>query len=97
VVGRLADEFPVVLGDRCLGLFNLTAVTMRQRQVPAALLGRVSSLYGTVGSGAEVLGAIGGRTGRQCRDPRPHARRAIPIAGVTTLLAWRHRAHDLPN
>jgi hypothetical protein len=22
---------------------------------------------------------------------------AIPIAGVITLLAWRHRAHDLPN
>jgi hypothetical protein len=31
-------------------LFNLTAVTMRQRQVPAALLGRVSSLCGTVGA-----------------------------------------------
>ena len=60
-------------------LFSLTAVTMRQRQVPAALLGRVSSLYGTVGSGAEVLGAIGGgRTGRHCRDPRPHARRGHP-------------------
>ena len=33
---------------------------MRQRQVPAALLGRVSSLHGVVGAGAEVLGAIGG-------------------------------------
>jgi hypothetical protein len=28
-------------------LFNMTAVTMRQRQVPDGLLGRVTSLYGT--------------------------------------------------
>ena len=33
--------------QRRLGPFNLTVVTMRQRQVPAALLGRVTSLYGT--------------------------------------------------
>ena len=47
-------------GIAAWALFNLTAVTMRQRLVPAALLGRVSSLYGAVGAGAEVLGAIGG-------------------------------------
>ncbi len=79
-------------------LFNLTAVTMRQRQVPAALLGRVSSLYGTVGSGAEVLGAIGGGALAATAGIRaPMLAGAIPVAGVITLLAWRHRAHDLPN
>jgi MFS family permease len=79
-------------------LFNLTAVTMRQRQVPAALLGRVSSLYGTVGAGAEVLGAIGGGALAATAGIRaPMLAGAIPIAGVITLLAWRHRAHDLPN
>jgi hypothetical protein len=60
-------------------LFNLTVVTMRQRQVPAALLGRVTSLYGTADRGSEVLGAIGGGGAcRYCRDPRPHAGRGHP-------------------
>ena len=78
-------------------LFNLTAVTMRQRQVPA-LLGRVSSLYGTVGAGAEVLGAIGGGALAATAGIRaPMLAGAIPIAGVITLLAWRHRAQDLPD
>jgi MFS family permease len=78
-------------------LFNITAVTMRQRQVPAALLGRVTSLYGTVGSGSEVLGAIGGGALAATAGIRaPMLAGAIPIAGVITLLAWRHRAHDLP-
>ena len=79
-------------------LFNLTAVTMRQRQVPAALLGRVSSLYGTVGAGSEVLGAIGGGALAATAGIRaPMLAGAIPIAGVITLLAWRRRAHDLPD
>jgi MFS family permease len=73
-------------------LFNLTAVTMRQRQVPAALLGRVTSLYGTVGSGSEVLGAIGGGALAATAGIRaPMLAGAIPIAGVISLLAWRHR------
>ena len=58
----------------------------------------VSSLYGTVGSGSEVLGAIGG--GALAATAGIHAPMlagAIPIAGVITLLAWRHRAHDLPK
>ena len=41
-------------------LFNIIAVTMRQRRVPDSLLGRVSSLYGTVAGGAEALGALAG-------------------------------------
>jgi hypothetical protein len=36
-------------------LFNMTAVTMRQRQVPAGLLGRITSLSGTAAGGAEAL------------------------------------------
>ncbi|MBO0805820.1 MAG: MFS transporter, partial [Nocardiopsaceae bacterium] len=41
-------------------LFNMVATTMRQRRVPGGLLGRVSSLYGTVAGGAEALGALAG-------------------------------------
>jgi len=58
-------------------LFNMTAVTMRQRLVPAGLLGRVASLYGTVARGAEALGAIGGGAlAATARDTRPYARRS---------------------
>jgi Transmembrane secretion effector len=78
-------------------LFNLTVVTMRQRQVPAALLGRVTSLYGTAWRGSEVLGAIGGGALAAIAGIRaPMLAGAIPIAGVITLLAWRHRTGDLP-
>jgi MFS family permease len=79
-------------------LFNLTTVTMRQRQVPAALLGRVSSLYGTVWRGSEVLGAIGGGALATTAGIRaPMLAGVIPIAGVVTLLAWRHRPATRPT
>ncbi|MGH3191059.1 MAG: MFS transporter [Streptosporangiaceae bacterium] len=73
-------------------LFNVTVVTMRQREVPAALLGRVTSLYGTAWRGSEVLGAVGGGALAATAGIRaPMLAGAIPIAGVITLLAWRHR------
>jgi len=72
-------------------LFNMTAVTMRQRLVPAELLGRVSSLYGTVALGAEALGAIGGGILASSAGIRaPMLAGAVPIAAVTAVLAWRH-------
>ena len=65
---------------------------MRQHQVPAALLGRVSGLYGSAYRGSEVLGAIGGgMLAATARIRAPMLAGAIPIAGVITLLAWRHR------
>ncbi len=73
-------------------LFNIVAVTMRQREVPAGLLGRVSSLAGTVARGAEALGALGGGTLAAAAGIRaPMLAGAIPIAAATALLAWRHR------
>jgi MFS family permease len=73
-------------------LFNMTAVTMRQRQVPDGLLGRVTSLYGTVARGAEALGAIAGGTVAAAAGIRaPMLAGAVPIGVVTVVLAWRHR------
>ena len=72
-------------------LFNMTAVTMRQRLVPAELLGRVSSLYGTVARGAEALGAIGGGALATVAGIRaPMLAGAVPIVALTAVLAWRH-------
>ena len=73
-------------------LFNMTAVTMRQRQVPDGLLGRVSSLYGTVTRGAEVVGAIaGGIVAAAAGIRAPMLAGAVPIGVVTGVVAWRHR------
>jgi len=73
-------------------LFNVTAVTMRQRQVPAALLGRVSSLFGTVTRGAEALGAVaGGALAAAAGIRAPMLAGAPPLAVAVTVLAWRHR------
>jgi MFS family permease len=74
-------------------LFNMTAVTMRQRQVPAGLLGRITSLSGTVAGGAEALGALGGGALAAVAGIRaPMLIGALPITATVTLLAWRHRA-----
>ena len=73
-------------------LFNMTAVTMRQRQVPAALLGRVSSLFGTVTRGTEALGAVaGGALAATAGIRAPMLVGAPPLAVAVTVLAWRHR------
>jgi MFS family permease len=73
-------------------LFNMTAVTMRQRQVPAALLGRVSSLFGTVTRGTEALGAVaGGALAATAGVRAPMLAGAPPLAVAVTVLAWRHR------
>ena len=73
--------------------FNVTAVTMRQRQVPDALLGRVTSVYGTVTQGAEALGALaGGGIAAAAGIRAPMLIGAGPITAVTIFLAWRHRA-----
>jgi MFS family permease len=87
-----------VPGSGAFALFNVTAVTMRQRQVPDALLGRVTSVYGTVTQGAEALGAIaGGAVAATAGIRAPMLIGAAPIAAVTVLLAWRHRSgRELP-
>jgi hypothetical protein len=74
-------------------LFNMTAVTMRQRQVPGQLLGRVTSLYGTVFRGCEALGALGGGVVAAIAGIRATMLiGALPIAAAMSLLAWRHRS-----
>jgi predicted MFS family arabinose efflux permease len=74
-------------------LFNMTSATMRQRQVPDQLLGRVTSLYGTVAQGSEALGAVGGGVVAVIAGIRATMLiGAIPIAVTMTLLAWLHRS-----
>ena len=81
-----------VFSSAAFALFNVTAVTMRQRQVPDTMLGRVTSVYGTVTEGAEALGAIaGGVIAATAGIRAPMLVGAGPIAAVTILLTWRHR------
>lgn len=73
-------------------LFDMTATTMRQRQVPDHLLGRITSLYGTSLRGSEALGALGGGLVAAAAGIRATMLiGAIPITAVTILLTWRHR------
>jgi predicted MFS family arabinose efflux permease len=84
----------LVFSSAAFALFNVAAVTMRQRQVPDALLGRVSSVYATFTQGAEGLGAIlGGLIAVSAGIRAPMLIGAGPIAVGTILLTWRHR-HD---
>ncbi|HEX6450064.1 MAG TPA: MFS transporter [Trebonia sp.] len=78
-------------------LFNMTAVTMRQRRVPEDLLGRISSLYGTVAGGAEALGALAGGLIATAAGIRATMLAGVaPIAIVTIWATWRHQ-REQPN
>lgn len=74
-------------------LFSMIAVTMRQREAPDNLLGRITSLYRTVFHGSEALGALGGGAIAAVAGVRATMLvGAIPIAATVILLAWHHRA-----
>jgi predicted MFS family arabinose efflux permease len=78
-------------------LFNIIAVTMRQRRVPDSLLGRVSSLFGTVAGGAEALGALaGGGIAAAAGIRATMVIGAAPIACVIIWAWWRHRQPEMP-
>jgi MFS family permease len=82
----------LLISSGAWALFNITAVTMRQRQVPAALLGRVTSLFGTVTRGTEALGALaGGVLAATAGIRAPMLAGAPPLALAVAVLAWRHR------
>jgi MFS family permease len=73
-------------------LFNMTAVTMRQRLVPDHLLGRITSLYRTVADGSEALGALAGGALAAIAGIRATMLvGALPIAAAMVALSWRHR------
>jgi Transmembrane secretion effector len=91
-------------GSAAFALFNMTAVTMRQRQVPDGLLGRITSLYRTVADGSEAAGVLAGGVrrhsgnpghdaDRRCPDRRHHDRaRLAPPRRLRTLVNARPRA-----
>ena len=96
VLGLTANVFiaavMLLAGSAAFAVFNMTAVTMRQRLVPPRLLGRVTSLYAAVAGGGEALGAIaGGALATAAGIRAPMLAGAAPIAVVTAVLAWRHR------
>jgi predicted MFS family arabinose efflux permease len=73
-------------------LFNMTAVTMRQRLVPDHLLGRITSLYRTVANGSEALGAlVGGVFAAIAGIQATMLIGALPIAATMIVLSWYHR------
>jgi MFS family permease len=82
----------LMLSSAAWALCNMIVVTMLQREVPDALLGRVTSLYGTVAQSAEALGAIaGGVLAGTAGIRAPMLIGAAPIAAVTLVVSWRHR------
>jgi MFS family permease len=73
-------------------LFDMTAITMHQQQVPDNLLGRITSLYRTALRGSEALGALGGGLVAAVAGIRATMLiGAIPIAATVILLTWHHR------
>jgi predicted MFS family arabinose efflux permease len=89
----LTAALMLAANSAALALFGMTTATMRQRLVPDRLLGRVTSLYGTVVGGAGVVGAFAGGALATAAGIRAlMILSAIPMAAVTILTAWRHRS-----
>ncbi|HEV2253034.1 MAG TPA: MFS transporter [Streptosporangiaceae bacterium] len=85
----------LMLSSAVFALCDMTMVTMLQRDVPDALLGRVSSVFGTVMQGGAALGAItGGILAAAAGIRAPMLAGAVPIAVVTVFTGWRHRAGE---
>jgi predicted MFS family arabinose efflux permease len=83
----------LLLSSAAWALCSMIVMTMLQREVPDALLGRVSSVFGTIAQGAEALGAIaGGALAAAAGVRAPMLAGAVPIAAVTIFVGWRHRA-----
>jgi predicted MFS family arabinose efflux permease len=81
----------LAVSSASFALFNFVAVTMRQRRVPDSLLGRITSLYGTVVGGSEALGALaGGGIAAAAGIRATMLAGAAPIAIVVIWTAWRH-------
>jgi MFS family permease len=79
-------------------LFDLTATTMRQRQAPDHMLGRITGLYRSVLRSAEALGALGGGLVAAVAGIRATMLiGAIPIAATVILLTWHHRGTAWPR
>lgn len=76
-----------------LALCNMAVVTMLQREVPDALLGRATSIFGTITQTAEAVGAIsGGSLAAAAGIRAPMLAGAAPIAAVTLYFCWRRRS-----
>ena len=79
-------------GSAAFALFNVITLGMRQREVPDALLGRVTSWFLTVTRGSEAVGALaGGALAAVAGIRAPMLIGAVPIAAVTVLFCLRHR------
>jgi MFS family permease len=88
----LAAALMLVVNSVGLALFAMTTATMRQRLVPGRLLGRVSSLYGTVFGGSEAVGALAGGALATAAGIRAAMLVGVaPMAAATISTVWRHR------
>ena len=82
-----------VLSGATSGLWNVATISLRQRIVPDALLGRVTSAYRLIGLGSMPVGAAaGGLIARSYGLPAPFL-----VAGVVLLLAMLAAMRWLPR
>jgi len=69
-------------------MLNVVTVTLRQSAVPAALLGRVVSVYRTFALGSVPIGAaVSGIVARQWGYPTPFVIGAISMVGLATIVS----------
>ena len=82
-----------VLSGATSGMWNVATISLRQRIVPDALLGRVTSAYRLIGLGAMPVGAAaGGLIARSYGLPAPFL-----VAGVLLLMSLLAALRWLPR
>lgn len=82
------------------GAFNAISLSVRQRRAPSEMLGRVNSIYMTVGRSAEALSALaGGALAAALGIQASILAGIVPLLGAAVLIAfmsWNHRG-ELPS
>nr|WP_255283759.1 MFS transporter [Saccharomonospora azurea] len=86
----------VVTTSAAFGLFNVVAVSLRQRLVPGDLLGRVTATWRTVVYGGGALGALaGGALATQWGLDAPFV--LCGVVGLVAAAAWLLGSRGLPQ
>ncbi|EHR63042.1 MFS transporter [Saccharomonospora cyanea] len=86
----------VVTTSGAFGLFNVVAVSLRQRLVPGSLLGRITATWRTVVYGGAALGALaGGALATRWGLDAPFV--LCGVLGLGATVAWLLSSRGLPS
>lgn len=84
----IATAIVLATSSLVFAVWNVAARTLIQRQTPSEMLGRISSINGTVITAASIFGALLGGIGAQQLGLHAPFLLGVPLLLAATLIAW---------